>query len=107
MLYGLAISPAASAEDPGAPSRARVVVSGLEGVLFARLCAAEDVAALTFKDEGVLASCCLAWGFTPTPRWLRWVAEGLRFLAELDGQESGTLRHRTHRAAARPASLAP
>jgi hypothetical protein len=100
---GLAISPAASAEDTGALSWTPAVASGLEGVILARLFAAEDEAALTVKDGGALDGCCLAWGYTPTPRWARRVAEGLRFLAELEGPESGTLRHRTYRSAAQPA----
>ena len=47
----------------------------------------------TFKDGKFVTGSCLEWGFSPAPYWLRQDATGLRFLAELESPEHGTMRY--------------
>lgn len=47
----------------------------------------------TFKDGKFSTASCLQWGFTPGPYWTRSDPKGIRFLAELESPDHGTMRY--------------
>lgn len=47
---------------------------------------------LTFEDGRFSSRTCLQYGFAPAPYWVRRDAEGLRFRADLESPEHGTIR---------------
>ncbi len=51
----------------------------------------EDV--FTFKDGKFVSKSCAKWGFSPAPYWVRWDADGIHFLAELESEEHGKMRY--------------
>lgn len=91
-------SPVATAQNLVLQTPAHAIENSLEGTQFVGRFGAEgetdpEEDTFTFKDGRFATGSCLKWGFTPAPYWLRQSANGLRFMAELESPEHGTMRY--------------
>lgn len=90
--------PVATAQNLVSQTPAHAIEYSLEGTQFVGRFGAEgetdpEEDTFTFKDGRFATGSCLKWGFTPAPYWLRRSANGLRFLAESESLEHGTMRY--------------